>query len=376
MKDAGILMQKCHSKDMKILGKYYIAASYVKYLESAGARVVPIRLDLKVEEYQKLFQSINGLKTRVSIDASLNHYCYLNSVILGGRGGGSVNLKKSGYAQVARIFYKLAIQVNISYFLLFQSFDDGDYFPVWGTCLGFEELAYLISGECLLTLTDTVGVKMALNFTAGILHSRMFQNFPANLLLSLAKEPLTANFHKWSLSMKNFTMNEKLKKFFNVLTTNTDGKIEFVSTMEGYLYPVYGVQWHPEKSPYEWGKFRGISHTSNAVKAAFYLAEFFVAEASKRPISTTETVDQRLEGYLSAEKLRDQEYLLHMGTSQFAALLVSCHLPPEESELSEGTARCAKPQATVGLLTAHEVAAGVPRWAAKPSALHSVLKRC
>ncbi|XP_032326069.1 gamma-glutamyl hydrolase [Camelus ferus] len=245
----GILMQKCHSKDMKILGKYYIAASYVKYLESAGARVVPIRLDLKVEEYQKLFQSINGVLFP----------------------GGSVNLKKSGYAQVARIFYKLAI----------QSFDDGDYFPVWGTCLGFEELAYLISGECLLTLTDTVGVKMALNFTAGILHSRMFQNFPANLLLSLAKEPLTANFHKWSLSMKNFTMNEKLKKFFNVLTTNTDGKIEFVSTMEGYLYPVYGVQWHPEKSPYEWGKFRGISHTSNAVKAAFYLAEFFVAEARK-----------------------------------------------------------------------------------------------
>lgn len=37
-------MQTC-SKDMKSLGKYYIAASYVKYLESAGARVVPIRYD-------------------------------------------------------------------------------------------------------------------------------------------------------------------------------------------------------------------------------------------------------------------------------------------------------------------------------------------
>lgn len=38
-------MQTCHSENMKILGKYYIAASYVKYLESAGARVVPIRYD-------------------------------------------------------------------------------------------------------------------------------------------------------------------------------------------------------------------------------------------------------------------------------------------------------------------------------------------
>lgn len=30
---------------MKALGKYYIAASYVKFLESAGARVVPVRYD-------------------------------------------------------------------------------------------------------------------------------------------------------------------------------------------------------------------------------------------------------------------------------------------------------------------------------------------
>lgn len=242
-------MQKCHNKLMRNMGKYYIAASYVKYLESAGARVVPVRLDLTDKEYEKLFQSINGILFP----------------------GGSVNLRKSGYSHVAKIFYRFAK----------ESFDEGDYFPVWGTCLGFEELSYLVSGEFLLTHTKTVGIKMPLNFTADALQSRMFENFPAELLLSLAVEHLTANFHRWSLSLKNFTANTKLKKFFTVLTTNTDGETEFISTMEGYKYPVYGVQWHPEKAPYEWGKFKGISHAPSAVKAAFYLAQFFVTEARR-----------------------------------------------------------------------------------------------
>ncbi|XP_041523491.1 gamma-glutamyl hydrolase [Microtus oregoni] len=245
----GVLMQKCSSKEMRNLGKYYIAASYVKYLESAGARVVPIRLDLPLTQYTELFRSINGILFP----------------------GGSASLSESEYSNTARIFFNKAI----------ESYDDGDYFPVWGTCLGFEELAFLVSGESLLTLTNTVSVPLPLNFTEGALRGRMFRNFPAELLVSLALEPLTANFHKWSLSVKNFTENEKLKKVFNILTTNTDGNIEFISSMEGFTYPIYAVQWHPEKAPYEWKDLEGISHAPNAVKTAFYLADFLVSEARK-----------------------------------------------------------------------------------------------
>lgn len=242
-------MQKINNEEMKKLGQYYIAASYVKYLESAGARVVPIRLNLTYLEYEELFQSINGILFP---------------------GGGS-NIVTSNYANISKIFYELSK----------QSFDDGDYFPVWGTCLGFEELSYLVSGKNLLTKTKTGNITLPLNFTKDATKSRMFKNFPLDLLQSLAAEPLTANFHKWSLSVKNFTTNEKLKNFFNVLTTNTDGTTEFVSSMEAYKYPIYGVQWHPEKPPYEWKNLRGISRAPDAVKTAFYLADFFVSEARK-----------------------------------------------------------------------------------------------
>ncbi|XP_004697814.2 gamma-glutamyl hydrolase [Echinops telfairi] len=242
----GVLMQKTQNK-MRSFGKYYIAASYVKYLESAGARVVPIRLNLTDNEYEKLFRSINGILFP----------------------GGGAHLNNSYYAKVAKLFYDFAL----------QSFNNGDYFPVWGTCLGFEELTILASEENLLTLTKTEHVSLPLNFTGATSQGRMFQNFPVDLLLSLSTEPLTANFHKWSLSVKNFTANGKLREFFNVITTNTDGKIEFISSMEGYKYPVYGVQWHPEKPTFEWGE-EAISHSPNAVKTAFYLAEFFVSEGN------------------------------------------------------------------------------------------------
>jgi gamma-glutamyl hydrolase len=44
----------------KDLGKNYIPASYVKFLESSGARVVPIFNYLTEVETKKTFKSING----------------------------------------------------------------------------------------------------------------------------------------------------------------------------------------------------------------------------------------------------------------------------------------------------------------------------
>lgn len=48
----------------------------------------------------------------------------------------------------------------------------------------------------------------------------------------------------------------------------------------GFKYPVYAVQWHPEKAPFEWKNLGGISHAPNAVKTSFYLAEFLVSEGN------------------------------------------------------------------------------------------------
>lgn len=245
----GILAQENWEGDPNAQGSSYIQASFVKHLESAGARVVPIHINQTKEEYVKLFNSINGLSLP----------------------GGKVDMEKSQCARTTKIFYDLAIKAN----------DASDYFPIIGTCQGFQQLTILTSNKNLLTPTDTKAVALPLIFTPGSHNSRMFKRFPKDLIQSLEEENMTSNFHILSLSLQNYNSNAKLKNFYRVLTTSSDGKTEFVSTMEAYRYPFYGVQWHPEKSPYEWIEKPGMVHTLTAMKVSFYTAHFFVSEAMK-----------------------------------------------------------------------------------------------
>ncbi|KAJ8376655.1 hypothetical protein SKAU_G00072350 [Synaphobranchus kaupii] len=243
----GVLAQELYSKSQP-RGSSYIAASYVKYLESAGARVVPVKINQTRDEYERLFNSINGVLFP----------------------GGRVSIITSGYAKAASIFYELAIKANCK----------GDYFPIWATCLGFEELTYLTSGKLLLTATNTTGVALPLNFTKDSAKSRLFSSFPADVMKALASEPITENSHRWGLPIKSYNTSEELRNFYRILSTNNDGRVEFVSTMEAYNLPIYGTQWHPEKNAFEWTR-PYIPHSPSSVMTTFYMSNFFVNEARK-----------------------------------------------------------------------------------------------
>ncbi|CAM9379446.1 unnamed protein product [Lampetra fluviatilis] len=165
----GVLSQETVG-DLRELGRTYIAASYVKFVEAGGARVVPIRVNLTESEYTDLFNSLNGVVFP----------------------GGDVDIEESAYAKASKLLFDLALQAN----------ERGDYFPVWGVCLGLEELSFLTSGENLLTLTHTKDIALPLNFTRESRQSKLFQNFPKHILDTLASEPITSNLHSWSLSLK------------------------------------------------------------------------------------------------------------------------------------------------------------------------------
>ncbi len=231
-------------------GSLYIAASYVKFLEASGARVVPIRTDLSEENIKKLFKSINGAIFP----------------------GGVASLINSSYANTSRIIFDLAK----------KTFDNGGYFPIMAMCLGHQFLATVANSASQISIrrTDTYNLIAPLNLLKDYRESKLFRSIPDYLVKSANATPITAHFHRYSLPFKFFKENKKLNDFFKVLTTNFDRKgTQFVSTLEAKKYPFYSTQWHPEKCAFEWGLRKNIRHDLTAIQLGQYISNFFVNEA-------------------------------------------------------------------------------------------------
>lgn len=69
---------------------------------------------------------------------------------------------------------------------------------------------------------------------------------------------------------------------WRILSTNNDREgFTFISAMEHKLYPIYGVQFHPEKNAFEFKENYGISHSRSGIQAMQHLSNFFVDECKK-----------------------------------------------------------------------------------------------
>lgn len=79
----------------------------------------------------------------------------------------------------------------------------GEYFPLWGTCLGFELLTYL-SADGREHRADCKSSNQALPlvFKKDYRSSRMFKKAPEGIMNILANDPVTSNFHQYCVTEK------------------------------------------------------------------------------------------------------------------------------------------------------------------------------
>jgi len=241
-------------------GNQYIAASYVKYVEASGARVVPIFYNNSNSmEYMRLmYQSINAVLFP----------------------GGGQDLDNSPLLMNTALFFLDKAQ---------KAKQVGDYFPVFGHCQGFELLLMAITRldreKCMTNASDYQAehVSLPLKFEVRPGDSNWFKEVPSNVEGTLTLTNSTLNNHMWSLPVDMFESLQKTTGLsgYRALTTSVspNGK-KFVSTFESIDFPLYCMQFHAEKPLFEWA-LENINHSEENIVAMGFLSHFLGAEARK-----------------------------------------------------------------------------------------------
>ncbi|XP_066952436.1 gamma-glutamyl hydrolase-like isoform X1 [Macrobrachium rosenbergii] len=263
----GVLAQKApesllgHLKDKNYTS--YIAASYVKFIEGSGGRVVPIFTNQDDSYYENIASSVNGILFP---------------------GGGVYFSNITGYGAAGQKLYELVVKANM----------EGTYMPLWGTCLGFLMIPYLATGyQTWWTNCNAWNKADPLTLQEGYMDSRIFEQMPGYVTDYARLLNTTVNFHSWCMTPENFTASG-LSKDFKVLATSYDfDDLEYVALFEHNDLPIFGSQFHPEKNLYEWvsdEEHSAIPHDSPSVGVSQYFSSFFINQAryNKQGFATDE----------------------------------------------------------------------------------------
>lgn len=160
---------------------------------------------------------------------------------------------------------------------------EGVYFPVWGTCLGFEWIIETVGGTAALEYKhfDAMDEPARLRFLFSLDSDRLFKDANSSFMNWLVSEDITYEDHRDGIEPTRFDANPALSKAFDVLATSRDREGRpYVAVIQGKRLPWYGVQFHPEKVRYVSAEAApNVPRSPEAIAVADYLAAFFVGEA-------------------------------------------------------------------------------------------------
>ena len=196
--------------------KAFMEQATYDFITSAGIEVVPILPTIGAAEAAAYFEYIHGL--------------YLHPGFPGDYTGLLNNLR------ISKLFLTMAVAAN----------KQGDYFPIWGSCMGFQ------------LIIRHVGVLEKMNDydSLELHHQHLTLTGAPSRILSYATPDQYTYFtkayqpwynHQLGISVDRFMASSSLSSTFNVISTSHDRKgHEYIAFIEGKELPFYGVQFHPE----------------------------------------------------------------------------------------------------------------------------------
>lgn len=211
---------KPESKLYRVCGTSYVVSAHIEWLKTHNIEIISIPY------YSK---NLASYVKRV-------HGVYLPS-------GGVFAQTQPEYYYAAKKLINLAKQQN----------DSGNYFPVWGACMGFQQMLIVQDGKdnynnFLQKFDSDKNLYLPLKFTDEGKDSRIFSGYSKIQLDNMEIKKTSLHNHKMGISSIKFKKNKNLSQFYKIVNISYDRNDKpFVSTIEAYDYPFYGVQWHPER---------------------------------------------------------------------------------------------------------------------------------
>lgn len=207
-------------------GSSHIMKAYADGLEKHGVTVIPVPYDTPHPDL---------------------YYSILNGLIIPG-GETTFLLKQTILLHTVQRFIELSLR-------------HGEYFPIWGTCFGFELLMTLIGS---ITRFEPIvdHQRRSIEWTDEGKRSRMYRWLTKKNANGFEEYARTAQNHEYGISPIRFLRNVRLRRFFKlVATAQNDSKETYVAAIEAKKWPIYGVMWHPERQ------------TNGILFLSFFLAE-------------------------------------------------------------------------------------------------------
>jgi gamma-glutamyl hydrolase len=237
----------------------YIKGSYAEYIESAGGIPIAIHWDLPERDLIKVLDSVNGILFTGG-DADMWEFDrHKNDIVF------------TNFTQRASFIVAYAIHLN----------DKGIHFPVYGICQGFEVITMSLAGKPHIIDHFKHPVQ---HDSVEILEtsSRMYSTLQDHMVASMKEQQSMFYNHRYGFNMSLLSDNSDLDELFIITAKGKDdhGK-EFIAGLEAKEYPIFIVQYHPERTLSEWLNKEHFSHPDEVGMAALSQAAFFVSEARK-----------------------------------------------------------------------------------------------
>jgi gamma-glutamyl hydrolase len=212
----------------------YLNLAYIHWIEMADEQAMIIPYDISEKELLVILQRIHGV------------------VWVGGAIENTKTHTKTQYNTLINTLfycYQYAIRENTN----------GNYYPIWGTCLGFDILLMFANQKPSLKeslIPFPLHGVYPTSFT--ITKSKLKKWFSHSMLQKMKKQPCVFHNHKYG----NITVPSSV----DIISKHDN----FINMIEFKEYPFYGVQFHPEQP-----------HTEFSIEVSRQFSLFFKNECDK-----------------------------------------------------------------------------------------------